>query len=64
MTDHPYIADHLLMADRDRLREENIRLEAENKALRDGLVVARGIEALQSFEGKPCELGEWPGCVQ
>lgn len=64
MTDHPYIADHHLMADRDRLRQENIRLEAENKALRDGLVVARGLEALQSFEGKPTTDMDWDGAIE
>lgn len=52
MTENPYIADHKLMADRDRLRKENRDLRAENERLK-GVVVARGIEALQSTDGRP-----------
>ena len=62
MTENPYIADHKLMADRDRLRKENQDLRDEIARLTaHPVVVARGIEALQNFEGRP---GEWPGSIE
>lgn len=65
MTDTPHLADHQLMADRDRLRTENARLEAENTELRaipSERLPARGLDALQS--GRWETRSDFRGCVE
>lgn len=61
MTEHEHVADHRLFDERNRLRAENAALRAEVGALR-GVVVARGLEALQSTSGVPSD--DFSGAVE